>query len=118
MKVLLVEDHQGLAEATRRVLSEIYQHEVEHAATGRDALDSASRFAPDLILIDLNLPDIDGFDLAARLRGETRFDQTILVALTGVGNAASERRVEESGFDAFYVKPMDFELLESLSRKR
>jgi len=116
MKILLVEDHAVLADVCCRHLRDLHDHDVEHAATGAEALRRAQHFAPDLILIDLNLPDIDGYELARQLRADATFDKAVLVALTGWGNLVDETRAQSAGFDAHFRKPMDFEILPTLRR--
>ena len=116
MKILLVEDHAPLAKMSCMLLREIHGHKVDHARSGEEALRLAEIFSPDLMLIDINLPDTDGYELAARFRKEPRFQNTILVALTGWGSFADESRVQTAAFDAHFKKPMDFALLPTLAR--
>jgi CheY-like chemotaxis protein len=116
MKIILVEDHAAVAEMSCRLLREVHEHEVEVASTGAEALKCAQRFTPELILIDINLPDMDGYELARRLRANPAFDKTVLVALTGWGKLVDESRAQAAEFDAYFEKPMDFEILPSLRR--
>ena len=118
MKILLVEDHAGLADISSRLLRDVYSHEVETAATGAEATVAMDRFQPELVLVDINLPDTDGFQLARQIRAQPEFEPTVLVALTGFGNAIDEREVVDAGFDASFRKPMDFEVLPRLKRVR
>jgi DNA-binding response OmpR family regulator len=118
MKILLVEDHVGLAQICCDLLREVYGHDVEHAATGGDALRAAVRFQPDLALIDLNLPDMNGYDVAARLRTNDEFDRMILVLNTGVGCFVDPARAAATGIDAHFIKPLDFSVLPSIKRRR
>src|SRR6185312_13153854 len=85
MKVLLVEDHDGLAKISCDLLRKLHGHEVEHVKTGQAAFEAAMRQTPDLILLDLSLPDMHGYRLAEKIRAERNLDRTILVALTGYG---------------------------------
>ena len=117
MKVLLVEDHPALARISCDLLRDVYGHEVTYAPDGRTALLAAVACEPDLALIDLNLPDMNGYELAARLRAQARLAGTILVALTGFGLPLSPSEAEASGIDAVFRKPMDFELLPTLRRR-
>jgi DNA-binding response OmpR family regulator len=117
MNVLLVEDHPFVAEATSELLRVVYKHQVEHAATGEAAVELADRVRPDLVLIDINLPDMDGYEVARRLRERSEHDQAILVAVTGLGNSIDELRALKAGVDAWYEKPMDFDLLASINRR-
>jgi DNA-binding response OmpR family regulator len=116
MKILLIEDHKALAEITIDMLREMYDHDVEHALNAVQACEMARQRPYDLILIDLKLPDSNGYDLALELRKNSALDRTIFVALTGIGNVVDEARAHASGIDACFVKPMDFGLLNSLRR--
>ena len=117
MKILLVEDHPFVAEATAELLRVVYDHDVEHAETGEVAIDAAGRFLPDLVLIDINLPGMDGYEVAKRLRARPEHARTLLVVITGLGNRINEFQALEAGIDAWYEKPMNFELLESIARR-
>jgi CheY-like chemotaxis protein len=116
MKILLVEDHPGVAEISCRILRDLHGHEVELAMTGKAALEAANAAVPDLVLIDLNLPDISGYEVARRLRTDTAFDHTVLVAVTGFGSFVDDDHAKKMGIDAHFRKPMDFDLLEDLKR--
>lgn len=116
MKILLVEDHADLADMSCRLLREVYGHEVQLAATGAKALEAANDDVPDLVLLDINLPDMSGFEVARKLRSHPGFDHTSLIAVTGFGAFIDENGAEEIGLDGFFRKPMDFELLEQLKR--
>ena len=73
----------------------------------------AQRLAPDVAIIDIGLPEIDGYEVARRLRAD-RKHATLLVALTGYGQPEDERRAHEAGFDAHLVKPAEFGKLRAL----
>ncbi len=117
MKILLVEDHAALAEMSCRLLRDVHNHEVEHAATGAAALAVLPSFAPDIVLIDLHLPDTTGHDLAGRMRQNQPNAGLILIALTGFGGIVDETTARAAGFDAVFRKPMDFEILPTLTRR-
>jgi CheY-like chemotaxis protein len=108
MKVLLVEDHPGLAKISAEVLREVHHHEVRIAGTGEEAWQLLQQFTPDVVLLDLSLPDMHGYKLAEAIRGQPRFDQTVLVAVTGFGMSGDARKSEAIGIDAHHRKPMDF----------
>jgi CheY-like chemotaxis protein len=116
MKILLVEDHEFLAQITCSILREIHEHDVEHAATAATALELAAHSAFDMALVDINLPDMDGYQLAERLRTFSHMSECVLVALTGIGSAINPERALAAGFDEFYSKPMDFGRLEKIKR--
>ena len=116
MKILLVEDHPALAEISCRLLRDLHGHEVSLAATGAEALAAAGLAIPDLVLVDLNLPDMTGYEIAKRLRRDPRFDRTVLVAVTGFGSVVDDEHAREAGIDAHFRKPMDFDVLDELRR--
>jgi DNA-binding response OmpR family regulator len=117
MKILLVEDHAEVADLTCRVLREVYGHEVRMADTGAKALLAASTEVPDLMLIDINLPDMSGYDIARNLRADPEFDRTLMVAVTGFGTLIDAGYAKSVGLDAIFRKPLDFDVLEHLERK-
>ncbi len=116
MKILLVEDHPALAEISCRLLRELHGHEVRMAATGAGALAAAREETPDLVLIDLNLPDMNGYEIARQLRQDPAFERTVLVAVTGFGSVVDPDHAREAGIDAHFRKPMDFDVLDELKR--
>jgi CheY-like chemotaxis protein len=116
MKLLLVEDHAGLAELSSRLLHEVYDHKVEHAPNGRSALQLLGHFRPELVLVDINLPDMSGYELARQIRAHAEYDDIVLIALTGFGNIIDDSAAEAAGFDAHFRKPMDFNLLPQVHR--
>lgn len=115
MKILLVEDHPFVAQVSCDVLREIHEHEVEHAATAAEAVAAALRARFDIVLIDINLPDSDGYQLASKLRELPQMSGTKLIALTGIGNLIDPDRAAAAGIDACYTKPMDFGLLNQIN---
>lgn len=118
MKILLVEDHLALAEMSCRLLADLYDHEVVHAATGTRALEEfAGGLEPNLVLVDINLPDMDGYEVARRIRRLPGSEVAVLVALTGFGTLTNTGVAHAAGFDAHFRKPMDFGLLPSLLRR-
>jgi CheY-like chemotaxis protein len=114
LKILLIEDHPGLSEISCSLLRDVHGHEVHHAATGEAALEQAGRITPDVVLLDLNLPDIHGYQLAERLRRLPHLDDTVVVALTGFGNAVDPEHAATVGIDVHFRKPMEFDLLEEI----
>jgi len=77
-------------------------HEIATAHGGREALAVAAAFAPDVVLLDIGLPELDGYEVARRLRAGAR-----LIALTGWGSDADKQRSRDAGFDAHLTKPVD-----------
>ncbi|MCL6640096.1 MAG: response regulator [Candidatus Rokubacteria bacterium] len=115
LRVLLVDDHNDTREMLRATrVSD--GHQVEEAATGAEALARAAGLSPDAVVIDIGLPDIDGYEVARRLRA-MRPEGVRLIALTGYGQARDRRRGEAAGFDAYLVKPVDPAELEQYLRR-
>ncbi|CAN7403900.1 response regulator [Pseudoduganella sp. LjRoot289] len=108
--VLLIEDNDDGREMMSMMLS-CYGYEVRHAADGLQGLEVASAFRPDLALVDIGLPGIDGYEVARRLRASADTCGMKLIALTGYGLAEDQRRVLEAGFDMHLVKPVDIDHL-------
>ncbi len=105
-RILVVEDHQDSADALRMLLSEI-GHEVRMASEGHEALDVARSFVPEVILLDIGLPGIDGYELARRLRELPETRDAHLVAVSGYGQQKDRERSAAAGFDTHLTKPVD-----------
>lgn len=82
-------------------------HDVKTAASGEHALAAASSFSPEAVLLDIGLPDIDGYEVARRLRRLVNCANTLLIALTGYGHEKDRADALAAGFDAHLVKPAD-----------
>lgn len=117
MKILLVEDHPGLAKVSCQLLRDFHSHEVEHVTTGEAALAALVNKVPDMILLDLSLPDMHGYRVAEQLRSQPRFDRIPIVALTGYGITGDAERSAAIGIDAHFRKPMDFSVLSEIRRQ-
>lgn len=112
-RVLIVEDNRDAA----RMLSLLLQmdgHQVCAAHSGLQALETARTFEPEVILLDIGLPDMSGYEVARQLRSEPQFDQALLVALTGHGSDQDRQRTREAGFDEHVVKPPPLPDLQAL----
>jgi signal transduction histidine kinase/ActR/RegA family two-component response regulator len=107
--VLVIEDNTDAREMLRMAL-ELDGHRVETAADGTSGVETALRTTPDLVLVDIGLPGLDGYAVARRLRAALGHRVT-LVALTGYGQNEDRRRTSEAGFDAHLVKPVDPDVL-------
>jgi CheY-like chemotaxis protein len=107
-RILLVEDNEDLSEMTRELLQAL-GHQVSTAATGTEGVESAQALRPDLVLIDLGLPGIDGYEVARRIRGALGSATPRLVALTGYGDKEARVQSEAAGFDVHVVKPFSDE---------
>ena len=109
-RILLVEDNADSAELVSALL-EMEGHEVVIAPDGPAALQVAVEYNPDVVLLDIGLPGMDGYEVGRRLRQEPRLAGKILVALPGYGREEDLRRSRETGFDDHLVKPVDMDLL-------
>jgi signal transduction histidine kinase len=107
--VLVIEDNADAREMLRVAL-ELDGHRVETAEDGPRGVEVALRTTPDVILVDIGLPGLDGYAVGRRLRAALG-DRVTLVALTGYGQSEDRRRTSEAGFDAHLVKPVDPDVL-------
>lgn len=112
-RILVVDDNRDALESLA-ALMEIAGHIVRAAADGELALALAASFRPQVVLLDLGLPKLDGYEVARRIRAETWGKTMLLIALTGWGQDEDRRRTRESGFDSHMVKPLDLEALTAL----
>jgi CheY-like chemotaxis protein/two-component sensor histidine kinase len=112
-KVLVVDDNPDSTRTLTRLLERL-GHEVRSATDGPGALAAMEKFGAEVVLLDIGLPGMDGFEVARRLRGIPKFKQSILVALTGYGSPEDRQRSEEAGFNAHLVKPVDLDALTGL----
>jgi signal transduction histidine kinase len=108
--VLLIEDNEDGREMMATML-DAYGYAVQQAADGLQGLQLALAQPPDVALIDIGLPGIDGYEVARRLRANDATRHLKLIALTGYGLEDDQRRVLEAGFDLHLVKPVDIQLL-------
>ncbi len=104
-RILVVDDNVDAAEMMKALL-ELQGHKVHVAYEGQAALASLAEFTPEIALLDIGLPGMDGYELARRLR-ETKACAAYLVALTGWGQEEDRRRAGDAGFDAHLTKPAD-----------
>jgi CheY-like chemotaxis protein len=113
-RILVVDDNQDAADSLAKWLTRAMGQQVEVAYDGPEALEAAARFRPDVILLDLGLPGMSGFEVAQRLRRRAEFRGTLLVAVTGWSQEEDRRRSKEVGFDLHLVKPVDPESIREL----
>lgn len=114
LKVLVVEDNVGSAMTLATMLRKFWKHEVVIAYDGISAIDMAEEFRPQLVLLDIGLPGLSGYEVAKRLRERPKLGPVYLVALTGYGQSEDRRRSLEAGFDEHMVKPISVKLLEQV----
>jgi CheY-like chemotaxis protein/two-component sensor histidine kinase len=109
-RILVVDDLAASAE-TLMTLLEMEGFEVRIAHEGHQALELARSFRPDVVLLDIGLPGMNGFEVAHGLRSQPESRDALLIALTGYGEAESRQRSAQAGFDFHMVKPADVNLL-------
>jgi PAS domain S-box-containing protein len=112
-RVLLVEDDGEVAESMVALL-EVLGHHVRVASDGLSALDVANLKPPDVMLIDVGLPDIDGYEVARRVRQDPKLGRVVLVALTGYGRDEDKHKAMSAGFDHHLTKPIEVSELQRL----
>jgi DNA-binding response OmpR family regulator len=112
-RILVVDDNQDAANSLATLLR-LSGHETQTAHDGQQAIHAADTFMPDVVLLDIGLPKLNGYEAAKRLRNGSRGKDLVLIALTGWGQEDDRRKSAEAGFDAHLVKPVDFAALKSL----
>ncbi len=116
-RILVVDDNRDSAESMAMIL-EILGNELRTAHDGVDALSVAAAFRPDVVLLDIGMPRLNGYEVARRIRAESWGRSLLLVAITGWGLEEDRRRSQEAGFDAHIVKPVDPKVLAELLAQR
>jgi CheY-like chemotaxis protein len=112
LRILVVDDNVDGADMVGQVL-QLDGHEVRLAYGGREGLDAARCFRPDVAVLDIGMPDMNGFELARAIRGEPGLARTRLLALTGWVTEYDRQRACEAGFDAYLAKPAGIDDLRS-----
>jgi signal transduction histidine kinase/CheY-like chemotaxis protein len=112
-RVLVIEDNVDAADVLREMLL-IWDHEVEVARDGREGLLKARSFRPDLVLCDIGLPGMDGYEVAEAIRSDPSIASTYLVAITGYASPDDERKVARAGFHRYLPKPVPVDVIEDV----
>jgi CheY-like chemotaxis protein len=115
-RVLVVDDNRDAAD-TLALLLELMGHVTRTAHDGPAALEAARAFGPDIVLLDIGLPHMNGYEVCRRLRESPWGREAFVVALTGWGQAEDQRNASEAGFDRHLVKPVEEELLQKVLRE-
>ncbi|MBP2158165.1 MULTISPECIES: response regulator [Asticcacaulis] len=113
MRILVVDDNVPSA-MTLAWAVESHGYTVEVCHDGRCALEAVERFQPDVILLDLGMPGLNGLQVARALRADPRHSGIKIIAQTGWGDSEMRRRTAEAGFDLHLVKPVDLAVLEDM----
>lgn len=109
-RVLLVDDNEDARELLAGLL-ELQGYQIEAACDAPGALEIAERFLPQVVVLDLGLPDVDGWELARRLRQLDGLAKVRIVALTGYGSERDRERSREAGIDVHLLKPVEISQL-------
>ncbi len=112
-RILVVDDNRD-AEESMSVLLKLMGADVSAAHDGLEALEVAAIFRPQVVLLDIGMPKLHGYDTARRFRQEEWGKEIVLVALTGWGREEDRRRAEEAGFDGHLIKPVQVSALRQL----
>jgi CheY-like chemotaxis protein len=112
-RILVVDDNVDAAESAAMLL-ELAGHEVRVCHSGAAGIDAAAAFRPEVVLLDIGMPGMDGYEAARRMRQLPDLAAALLVAVSGYGSNEDRRRSAEAGFDLHLVKPADYTLLLSL----
>jgi CheY-like chemotaxis protein len=105
-RILVVDDNADAA-ALLAVLLRLEGHEVETAADGSEAVDRAEQFRPEVVIMDLEMPGVDGLEASRRIRARPWGNTVLIAALTGWSRDIDRRRAREAGVDLHFVKPID-----------
>lgn len=112
LRILVVDDNLGGAEGLSQVLG-LWGHETRLALSGPEAITCARSFRPQVVLLDLCLPGMDGFAVARVLREDPGFDRTRVLAITGDRDEGDDHLAQSVGIDRIFLKPLNFRELEA-----
>jgi CheY-like chemotaxis protein len=112
-RVLIVDDYRPAAVTTSRIF-EVLGHEVHTAYNGLSALDKAQEVCPDLVMLDIGMPEMDGYEVCRRMRENPALKDAKIYAQTGWGGNDNLTRSTEAGFDGHFVKPVKIQEIEQI----
>jgi CheY-like chemotaxis protein len=113
-RVLVVDDNADAAKLLTLLISHLGLHEIEIAHDGPVAIEKAIQFKTDIILLDIGLPEMDGYAVAAKLREMDELSDILIVALTGYGQEEDRHKSRAAGCDVHLVKPVEVETIQQL----
>jgi CheY-like chemotaxis protein len=113
LRVLVVDDNVDTADSLT-LLVELLNHDVRTAYDGPTALEIAVEYRPNVALLDIGLPGLNGYEVATRIRQQAGLEGIVLVAITGYGQESDRQLAMEAGFDHHLVKPVDFDKVQRL----
>ncbi len=117
LRILVVEDQHDTADSTGLLL-QFWGYKPTVVYDGKKAIDVAPTLCPDVVFLDIGLPDVNGYEVALRLRGMPELTKTLLVAITGYGRPADIQRCKEVGIDLHFLKPADPEEIKNVLESR
>lgn len=112
-RVLVVDDNQDLADSLVDAITR-FGYQAKAAYSGENAVRETATFLPDMVLVDLSMPELDGCETIARMRQKRPAAEIIMVAITGLSGAEHRQRAYDAGFDLFVPKPLDADKLREL----
>jgi CheY-like chemotaxis protein len=113
LRILVIDDNKDAANALTRLLR-LIGHEVKAVYESQQALAVCIEMNPELVLLDLGMPGVSGYDVCRSIRGRPEFSDIRVVAITGFAQEESRRSSDEAGFDEHFVKPVRLEELERM----
>jgi CheY-like chemotaxis protein len=113
LRVLVVDDNVPSADTMAMLMKEL-GHDVRTAYDGPKSLETAIAYRPDVVLLDIGLPGMNGYDVAKRIRQEPDLQDIVLIAVTGYGQASDRQHSQAAGFDHHLVKPADITQVEQI----
>ena len=114
--MLVVDDNRDSADSAVTILR-LLGHQAESAYTGQEAVEVLGRYPAEVVLLDLSMPDMDGFETLRRLRALPGRANIFAVAMTGYGTGDDRRRTTQAGFNAHLIKPVELSALTALLRE-
>ncbi len=112
-RILVADDNAAAADTLAELLS-LFGNEVQVVHDGQAALKTFSAWRPDVILLDIGMPGMDGYEVARRVRQQMASRKVMLIALTGWGQEKDRKLAREAGFDYYLLKPVDLQALQAL----
>jgi DNA-binding response OmpR family regulator len=116
LRILVVDDNVDAADSVAWLLRH-QSHDVRTAHDGRSAIEMAAGFRPRVVVLDLGLPQLDGYEVSRRLRASAETRDALIIAVSGYGQDEDRRRSTEAGFDYHFIKPVDFQTLLGVLRE-
>ena len=113
LRVHLVDDNKDAVDSLAHWMS-LFGYETRVSYTGLEAIEAAQAFAPDVMLIDILLPGMDGYQLAATLRQRDGFQRVVFIAVTGLDEAEYQNRCRDAKFSLHFAKPVDLDILHAV----